>query len=148
MCCDPLSHFLSSFDPKFKRQSAFSVNCTKVPSEEEGRSVRNIDTFGSMTIQYALICSLYQEFTFFGQDLSLVTGFDGRKKLIWYTVKNIIISLIFSLTNSVWIRPNYLAKFQLIWWRSRRVMGKSVARIENCPKRQFSDSCLQYCQLL
>ncbi|KAJ7301397.1 hypothetical protein DFH08DRAFT_827594 [Mycena albidolilacea] len=38
MCCNPLSHFLSSFDPKFMRQSAFSVNCTKVPSDKDGWS--------------------------------------------------------------------------------------------------------------
>jgi hypothetical protein len=45
-------------------------------------SKKYIDTFGSMTIHYALICSLSQESIFFEQDMSSVTGFDGQKKLI------------------------------------------------------------------
>jgi hypothetical protein len=58
-------------------------------------SEKYIDTFGSMTIHCALICSLSQEFTLFGSNLSSVTGFNRQKMPIWYGVKNTIISLIF-----------------------------------------------------
>jgi hypothetical protein len=50
-----------------------------------------------------------------------------------------------SITNCIWISTNYLPRFQLNLCRTHRDMGKLVMRIKKCPKQQFFDLRLWYC---
>jgi hypothetical protein len=52
-----------------------------------------------------------------------------------------------SVINCIGISTNYLARFQLNLCRTHRDMGKSVARIKKCPKRQIFRSAPSVLQL-